>query len=408
MLQGRHEPGFEPLAEALGGLLAKSGGGTGLAVYHEGKLVFDMWGGTRNAEGDPWERNTASVSFSTTKGVASTALHILADRCEVDYAAPVARYWPEFAQNGKGDITVEDVMSHRAGLYDVRSLVEHADILLDWDATVKMLAEAAAKPVPGGGHAYHAMTYGHLVGEIVRRVSGKEFSAFVQEEIADPLGLEHFWIGAPASAIASAARIPPFPRREPNKPKSAASRARSQKRRRRTQMIQRGLRLAGLPVDFSRLRNALAPRGIETWDFSSQRVLEACIPSANGLFTARDLARMYACLSMGGELDGVRLMSAETVRRASRKIAKGPDGVLVFPMGWRLGYHAVPTMRGVPKQAFGHYGYGGSGAWADPRRRMSVGLTVNAGVGTPVGDWRILKLSGVALSCVRSVRRRAA
>lgn len=406
MLSGHHEPGFSPLARALADVLSREPfGGAAVCVYHEGRVVFDMWGGTRDHRGAPWEARTPSVSFSTTKGVASTALHILVDRGLVRYDERVAHYWPEFAQNGKDAITVRQVLNHSAGLYDARNTLEHAETLLDWDKTVSELARAAAAHAPGRYHAYHAMTYGHLVGEIVRRVSGKSLSDFVRAELAVPLGLHDFFIGADDEAIARAARLPgPLSRRPPG-PRSEESRGRAKKRAARLLMIQRALRLVGLPVNFERLRGAFSPKGIEHWDFSSPEVLRASIPSANGLFTARDLARLYATLANGGELDGVRLMSADTVRQASELHARGPDGVLVFPMGWRLGYHGVPTPSGTIKGAFGHFGYGGSGAWASPRHNASFALVVNAGAGTPVGDWRVIKLSGVAINCVRAVRR---
>lgn len=405
MIHGRHDAGFEPLAAALRGTLEKSAGGSSVCVYHRGRCVFDMWGGARSAQGEPWLEDTLSVSFSTTKGVASTALHMLVDRGEVAYDDRVAKYWPEFAANGKEAITVRQVMSHAAGLYEIRQILSHADDLLDWDTTVEALAAAPAAHAPGRHHAYHALTYGHLVGEIVRRVSGVPFSKFVADEIAAPLGLTGLHVGATDEAIGRAARLHDAPRRHTVPPGSPRRGTRARARGRRIKMVQRALRLAGMPMDFNRMRDAFAPRGIEHWDFSDPRVLKACIPSANGLFAARDLARMYAALAGGGELDGVRLMGPETIRQAGRVQTKRADGVLVFPMRWRLGYHSVATNVGVPKRAFGHYGYGGSGAWADPSREMSFALTVNARTGTPVGDWRIFKLAGAALSCVRALRR---
>jgi len=409
MLSGRHEPGFEPLARALEQVLSKEPfGGAGLCVYQDGRPVFDMWGGSRDHRGAPWEEHTPSVSFSTTKGIASTALHILADRGLVRYDEPVATYWPEFAQAGKGAITVRQVLNHSAGMCDVRNVVEHVDILLDWDKTIDALAKAKAAHEPGRFHAYHAITYGHLVGEIVHRVSKKPLGNFVADEIAAPLGLKDFFIGAPDEAIARAARLPgPMSRRPPG-PRSVDSKVRARRKGQRLKVLQHALRFVGLPANFERIRDAFAPRGIEHWDLSSPAVLRACIPSVNGLFTGRDLARVYATLAAGGTLDGVRLMSPEIVRQASEIQHRGPDGVLIFPMGWRLGYHGVPTSMGAIKGAFGHFGYGGSGAWASPRHNASLGLVVNAGAGTPVGDWRVLKLSAVAISCVRAQRRRRA
>jgi CubicO group peptidase (beta-lactamase class C family) len=406
MLSGSHDRGFEPLARALEQVISHAPfGGAGLCVYHAGRPVFDMWGGPRDSAGAPWEEHTPSVSFSTTKGVASTALHMLVDRGQVGYDETVARYWPEFGQRGKDKITVRQVLTHSAGLYDARSLIAHADDLLDWDKTCAALAEAPAAHAPGRYHAYHALTYGHLVGEIVRRVSGKPFSQFVHDEIAAPLGLHDFFVGAPDEAIARAARLI-FPKREARttpRPAGGGPRPPSA-RQRRLANLQRVLRLFGVPMSLERFQGAFSPRGIGRWDFSAPRVLHACIPSVNGLFSARDLARFYQALALGGSLDGVRLLSERTLAEATKVYRRGPDGVLVLPMGWRLGYHAVPTRFGVLKGAFGHAGYGGSGAWASPLDQVSVGFTVNAGSGTPVGDLRLVKLSSVALACVRASR----
>ena len=145
--------------------------------------------------------------------------------------------------------------------------------------------------------------------------------------------------------------------------------------------------------------DALAPKRISDFEFDAAETLRSTIPAANGLFTARSLARMYAALAGGGELDGVRLLSRAALERA---IEPQPEAagrsVLPIDMGWRLGYHSVPTSRGIPKRAFGHFGFGGSGAWADPTRELSVALTVNCGTGTPMGDLRIVRLGGAALA----------
>jgi CubicO group peptidase (beta-lactamase class C family) len=405
MLSGSYEPGLLPLARAFHEVLSRPPhGGAALTVYQDGQKVFDMWGGPRDGEGRPWEEHTPSVSFSTTKGVASTALHILVDKNLVHYDERVAHYWPEFAQNGKAQITVRQLLNHSAGLYDVRNVLSFAE-LLDWDTAVRLLAAASVAHPPGALHAYHAITWGHLVGEIVRRVSGKAFSTFVQEEIAAPLGLQDFWVGAPEEAIARAARLP---HRAP-RAKEAASVGRKLRREGRKQalrMLERGLSFVGVPLDFERMRDSFEPRGAGAYDFSSPEVLRACVPSFNGLFTARDIARMYAALGAGGSLDGARLMSPETLKRATELHSRKPDSVVVFPMGWRLGYHSVPTTQGFIRDAFGHFGYGGSGAWASPRDQAALGFVVNRGAGTPLGDLRLVKLSSVAISCVRARRRR--
>jgi CubicO group peptidase (beta-lactamase class C family) len=409
MLQGKHEPGFEPLARLFEAILREPPhGGAALTLYEHGRPVFDMWGGVRNNEGDAWEEHTPAVSWSTGKPVVATALHILKDRGQVRYDDPVARYWPEFAQNGKSAITVRQALSHAAGLYAVRSIVDHVDVLLDWDETVRALERAPAAHAPGRFHAYHAITYGHLIGELVRRVSGKPVSQFIIDEIAEPLGLRDFFLGAPDQAIARAARnINRAPARATGESKEH-SRERNRAKAARMKLIARGLNLVGIPLSPARMHKAFVPRGVEAWDFSSAKVLKACIPATNGLFTARDLARFYAMLGAGGSLDGVRLLSQQTVKEATKVHAYGPDGVLVAPMQWRLGFHAVFHKLGIVRGGFGHSGYNGSGAWASPHHAASFGYVVNAGFGTPFGDWRTVKLTTTALACLKSRKKQAA
>ena len=373
-------------------------------MFHRGVKVVDIWGGLREPGGDAWEEHTPSLSFSTTKGVASTALHMCVDRRLLDYDDPVCRHWPEFAQNGKESITVRHVMSHEAGLYDVRGVTAGARDLLDWDTTVQALARAAPAHPPGRYNAYHGMTYGYLVGELVRRTSGTHLRDFVREQIAGPLEADHLHIGAPPEAVRVAARYFPLPARERVERDPSGRGAARQRAIGRAMKL---LRLVGVPADPRRAIRALAPKGIAQFDWSSDESMAACNPSASGLFTARALARMYATLSAGGTLGGIRLMSEQTVRRARRVQNRRPDGVLVVPMAWRLGYHSIVTRRGLHRGAFGHFGYRGSGAFADPRREMSVAYITNCGGGSPVGDGRIFEMAGVAARCAdRRTRRR--
>ena len=364
-----------------------------------------MWGGPRAPDGKPWEEQTPSVSYSTSKGVIATALHMCKDRGLLRYDEPVAKYWPEFAQNGKGDITIRQALTHTAGLYAARTILAHASDLLDWDTVIRALEAAPAAHGPGRHHAYHAITYGHLIGEIVHRVSGKPVPRFIREEIAEPLGLRQFFIGAPDEAIARAARnVVRVPGRATDESR-AHSRARQQWWAARMKLLGRVSSLFGIPYDPDRIKRAFSIKGIGTWDFSSPEVLRACIPAANGLFSAPDLARFYAALAGGGALDGARLLSESTLREATTIHVRGADGVLVMPMRWRLGYHGVFGYRGIVPGAFGHFGYNGSGAWASPRHKASLAYVVNAGMGTPVGDIRMLKLTTAAMKCLKARRR---
>jgi len=257
---------------------------------------------------------------------------------------------------------------------------------------------------PGERTGYHGLTYGFLVGEILQRVTGKRFSDLVQEEIARPLGLDGLYVGTPDHAMHRTAELiwqtPGLLLRN-----AAIGQQAGDVAERAAAGVRAFLLLFGVDVDLGSLLDALAPRGIGAFDFNAPRTLRAAIPAANGVFTARSLARMYSALAGGGEIDGVRLLSPDTLRRAAQVQGRARRRVVLpFDMRWRLGYHGVFTTQGIPRHAFGHFGFGGSGGWADPSRQLAVGLIVNGGMGTPFGDLRIARISGAAL---QSARRRA-
>ena len=397
-MDGTLHPDFIPVASALRRQLQSHPGGAAVCVYHRGRCVVDLWGGVRNRAGNPWEQDTLAPSFSTTKGVASTLLHIMADRGLLKYEDQVARHWPEFAQAGKGAITIRHVLAHQSGLYHIRQMIDRAERMLDWEYMIRAIERTAPVHQPGERSGYHGLTYGFLVGEILQRVTGRPFSQLVQDEIAQPLGLDGLYIGAPDDALQRAAELisPPPGLLARNGPQvgdaleSAAT------------VCRRLLGIFGIDLDLGSILDALAPRGISSFDFGADETLRVAIPAANGLFTARSLARMYAALANSGEIDGVRLLSRDTLKRATQVQTPAPRrAVLPFDMRWRLGYHAVFTTRGIPHQAFGHFGFGGSGAWADPSRELALGLIVNGGLGTPFGDLRIARISGAALLSVQ-------
>ena len=392
MIEGHIHPDFWPVAKTLEQQLkrAPAGGGAAVTVFHRGEQVVDIHGGERE-EGKPWTSDTLSVSFSTTKGVVSTLLHRLVDQGFLDYEDLVAKHWPEFAQNGKEGITVRNLLCHQAGLYDIRNLVDSAERMLDWEYMTRQLAAAAPAHRPGEYSAYHALTYGWLVGEVIQRVTGRELSDLVQKEIAEPLELDGLFIGVPEDHIDKVALLV-FPSERIE---------RIQKLREPVRQMQRALDLIRFPIDIGRLVSALEPPDVETFDWSARDTVRACIPAANGVFTARSLAKMYAVLAAGGELDGYKLVSENTLRRATEIQTRKMDKVVPFPMHWRLGYHRAATTRGNPPRGFGHYGFGGSGAWADPDNELAVALTLNSGFGTPFGDIRTAQIGGSALHCAR-------
>jgi CubicO group peptidase (beta-lactamase class C family) len=390
-VDGYLHPDFSLIGEVLRGQLAGGSGGASLCVYHRGKKVVDVWGGARDEWGTPWGEDTMSPSFSTSKGVASTTLHALADKGLLDYDDPVAKHWPEFAQAGKEGITVRHVMAHQSGLYHLRQMLDHAEQMLDWEYVTDAIARAEPVHPPGERSGYHGLSYGFIVGEIIQRVTGQPFSRMVQEQVAEPLGLDGLYIGAPEEALPRAARliIPErgFLLEGPVVVERAAS------------ALQWVLARFGVDTHVGGLLE-LSPRGLSSLDFSASETLRAAMPSHNGLFTARALAKMYAALAGGGEVEGVRLLSEETVRRLSETQSR-PRHAFPWPvdMAWCLGYHRPFTTRGGPEGAFGHYGFGGSGAFAFPRHDLAVGMIVNSGSGTPFADLRMARIATAAIRC---------
>lgn len=386
------DPRYASVKEAFEKDLAKTTGGAALCVYHRGSVVADLWGGVRNQDGDSWDQDTLAMCFSTTKGVVSFCVHLLANDGLIDYEAPVSTYWPEFAQNGKQNVKVKHILSHSAGLHRLRTIIDHAERMLDWEYMVDALAKAAPAYEPGTRAGYHALTYGWLAGELVRRVSSMPVAGFMAERVAKPLGLEGLYLGCPEDqrhrlaplesvSIGAAFRSGPL---------SLVGRGVSES------VMWVSSRLNS-PVNPRRMMNALAPRGIEDVLYTGD-VLDASIPAANGFFDARSLAKVYAVMAGWGQVDGVRLLHPSTIAAFSRvQNIKGPDLVLVVPMRWRLGYHMVGTNRGVLPNAFGHFGFGGSGAWCDPSRDLALAYVCSRGTGTPVGDMRLLRLGAAAI-----------
>ena len=389
MIHGTVEPSFWLVARSLDQQVRRSGGGAAVCVYHRGRKVADLWAGERDAAGHPWISDTMAMSFSTTKGVVATALHVLADRGQIAFEDRVAKFWPEFAQSGKASITLRDVLSHRAGLPEIRPLLDRAERILDWDYMTEALAEAPPQLAPGGACAYHAFTFGWLAGEILRRVTGQPIGEAVRSLLAEPLGLDGCYIGAPAEAKLRAAAL--------LRPKGSRVVGLIASKR-----LMRGLdrvyRAVGIPISPLLMQRALLP-GDRDDLFFDPRILDTPIPAANGLFTARSLARVYAMLAEGGTLDGVRLLSRRSVTRASQVQTRERDRVLLLPMHWRLGYHSAFTTRGRVHTGFGHFGYGGSGAWCDPEQRLAVAMVTNQVAGGPFGDVRIARLGTAAVRC---------
>ena len=392
VIQGFVQEDFRPVAEQLQKQLEAGAGGAAVCVYHRGERVVDIWAGAMSPDVE-WESDTIALSFSTTKGVMATMVHTLVDRGLLDYDDPVAKYWPEFAQGGKEAITVRQILNHQAGLYPIRSLIDHAEQMLDWDFMAGVLARAKPAAGPGNTPGYHGLTYGWLVGELIRRVTGTSLKEAMRSLLIEPLALDGVFLGAPIEARGRLATLirPTF------KPPTVWSRVRGWAVR---------MLCAIFGLDPALAKEALLPHGSREVYFSP-RMLDAEVPAMNGVFTARSLARMYAMLAGGGQIDGKRFLSEETMRRATQVQSRRLDAVVGFPMRWRLGYHLVGTSRGILPNAFGHFGYGGSGAWADPDRNLSLAMTLNRVAGTPFGDMRMVRMGGVVAKCAERRMRRA-
>ncbi|HEX8123327.1 MAG TPA: serine hydrolase domain-containing protein [Solirubrobacteraceae bacterium] len=384
-MSGFASPAFRPVAEAFGKLVARGAGGGALVVRHRGETVVDLAGGWADARRTrPWTPETLSVSFSTTKGVASTVMHRLVERGLLDLDDPVARHWPEFGAGGKERVTLRDVMTHRAGLHSVQAVADTGPDILDHLAMEERLAARKLDRAPTTRSGYHAITYGWILAGIARRVTGKGMADLVRTEVAEPLGVDGLHIGAPhevrdriAEPIGSALR---------HLGSAAAVMAPLWTRAARARPAIEALHLPG----FDRLFLGAEP---PIWNTE--------MPAVNGIFSAGALARLYEALALGGG----GLLKPETVERLGKVQVRTPDVVLGLRMRWRLGYHQAFVAGPQAPRAFGHYGYGGSGAWADPDAGLALGFVTNriGSLSTPLGDLTLLRLNKVVHGCAANV-----
>jgi CubicO group peptidase (beta-lactamase class C family) len=390
VVSGTAAPAFAQVASAFGRLVGRGPGGGALAVRLRGETVVDLWTGSADRRGArPWTPDTVSISFSTTKGIASTIVHRLADRGELGYDEPVATYWPEFAAGGKERVTVRDLLTHRAGLYDVRAVADHAEELLDHLGMEERLA-ARAVHAPTERSAYHAITYGWLVAGLARRVTGQGLAALAGSEVAGPLSLTGMHIGVPEEARELVAE-----------PVGAGLRQARYLARVLAPVSTRS------PATRTWLNALLVPGFHRLFEGDQPPIWSTEMPAVNGVFSARALAGLYGALANGGTDAGATLLSPETTQALGRVHVRTRDAVLGVRMRWRLGYHhAFGTGREAPR-AFGHYGYGGSGGWADPDLGLSLGFVTNrvGSVTTPMGDFDLFRLSRLVRRCAVQAHR---
>ena len=363
-IEGKCEPRFEAVRGALAQNLDSGEElGASLVVDIDGDLVVDLWGGfCDQARTLPWTERTITNVWSSTKTVTSLAALMLADRGALDVDAPVARYWPEFAANGKEGVLVRHLMSHSSGVSGLEQPAIVED-LYDWPTATSRMAAQAPWWEPGTASGYHALNYGHLVGEVVRRVSGKTLRQFVAEEIAGPLGAD-FQIGAAEADWSRIADVVPPP---------------------------------PLPIDFEALGpdsltvKTLTGPPAEAAVANTPGWRRADIGAANGHGNARSVARVMSVVARGGEVDGVRLLSPQTIDLIFREQQNGIDLVLGVPLRLGIGY-GLPRrdiLPWIPEEQICFWGgWGGSMIVMDVDRRMTISYMMNKMAPGVVGSER--------------------
>lgn len=360
---GTTAPGFERVRDAFeAGFEGKPDMGAGLAILHRGELVVDLWGGVRDERTRaPWEQTTPSVIFSCTKGLVSVLAARLVQEGRLDYQAPVAQYWPEFAAAGKEAVRVKDLLAHRSGLSAPREPLT-VEQIIDWPVVVAQLAAQEPLWEPDTGYAYHAITHGWLVGEVIRRVTGMSVGAYFAQ-LSEPLHGDA-WIGIPLGVHDRVAHMQAGPTL--------------------TQLVaqQAAARTPGV-TDWSELAmtlgGALAPELITADEgFNDPRIQAAEIPGAGGISTARALATIWSATVV--ETSGVRLLGSEVLGTATVVQSEGPpvwDVPGPWPR-WGMGFQLdSEARRFLTSASFGHDGAGGQSAFADPTAQVGFAYLTN-------------------------------
>jgi len=331
----------------------------------DGETVVDLWGGFADEERTrPWQRDTIVNVYSTTKTMTALTALLVADRGELDFDAPVARYWPEFAANGKADVKVSHLMSHSAGLSGWKEPITK-ETLYDWEKATSLLAAQAPFWKPGTAPGYHAVTQGYLVGEVIRRITGKSLGTVFREEIAEPMAAD-FYIGLPASEDSRVADLIP-----PPKGAAIADTAQSE--------LQKNMATnPGVDVRETRTR---AWRGAE-------------IPAAGGTGNARSVAEIHTILANGGTAKGKRFLSEAGCRKALELQVEGTDLILNIPVRYGMGFGLAGGMLPLPNPNTIFWGgYGGSLVIIDMDARTTFGYAMNRMAPTTTGDMRAFGLA---------------
>ena len=369
-IHGVCPPEFDPVRRAFEANMAEElGARFSLAV--EGEVVVDLWAGWADRKQTrPFGPETLTPVFSTTKAIASILIARLVEQGKLTYGQAVAEVWPEFAAAGKEAVTVEQVMSHQAGLSGFLDEMD-PELWFEWDAICAKLAAMAPLWPVGSASGYHPVTFGYLVGEIFRRVDGRTMGTALREDIAVPAGLD-LWIGLPDAEHGRVAELK---------------------------------RPSVLPT-FGELNDALRAAFLTPWAAPGGKTgadwRRVEIPSANGHATAPSLALLMGALATDGELRGVHILSPQVRDEASAERIRGRDLVLPFEMSWGAGFmRNVPNMiYGPGELTFGHSGWGGSCAFADPERRISGAYVMNRQSAELIGDPRARRLIEAAYAAL--------
>ena len=366
-VHGRCEPAFAPVRDALAEIMAAGTEvGAALAVHVDKQLVVDLWAGYEDAERTrPWRRDTVVNLFSVGKAIGALCVLRLSEAGRLDLDAPVARYWPEFAQAGKSGTRVRHLLTHQAALPAIAPLMPPG-AWADWDAITAALARQEPWWEPGAGHGYHVNTQGFLIGEVVRRVTGQTFGTYLRESLTVPAGIDFFVGFGPELDARCADHLapPPSPEREELQRRLGVDPA----------------SLTGLALmRVNAYRNPPGLSGIGIVNTRAWRAAE--VPSTNGHGNARAVARLYSALAGDGRLDGVHVLGPDMVARAIEPQVDGADIVLERPTRYGLGFQlTMPERRlGPNPRAFGHFGAGGSLGFADPDARVAIGYAMNQG-----------------------------
>jgi len=388
---GTVAPGWEKVRQAFVENLENTEEvGAGVAVYHRGQKVVDLWGGTFDeSASQPYTQDTLQLVFSTTKGITAIAVAICVERGLLSYDEKVSTYWPEFAQAGKGDATVAQLLSHQCGLYTVDGEISLAEAL-DWSTVTSRLAATAPRWAIGTNHGYHALTYGWLAGELVRRVDPQQRSlgTFVQQEIVGRVGGE-LWIGLPEE---QESRVSPMIGGLNSVPEDMDPAVKA--------MMEQFMGPNSPGGQALSLNGAFGVDGA----FNRRDVHAAEIPAANCITNAPSLARIYAATI--GDVDGVRLLASATVETARTLVTpeNEPDACLIMPTTFGMGFmvHGPFSLFGGPG-SFGHPGAGGSVAFALPEKEIGFAYVMNKMATNLANDVRAQRLAEAAVGCADAV-----